>query len=231
MPAKTSNPQDQSADTPHYHGHRERLRERFHGAGPDALSDYELLEMALFPALPAARHQAAGQSAAEEIRLVRRSHSCARSAPARSRRRRRCLDQPDQAARRRSSPGRQRRDQAQHRAVVLERRDRLLPGRHGVRRQGAVSPAVSRQAQPADRRRGAADRHRRPHAGLSARGDQARAGTIGDRADPGAQPPLRRSDALAGRHPDDARRSSTSPPRSAFPCTTTSSSARTGMRA
>ena len=38
--------------TPHYHGHRERLRERFYGAGPEALSDYELLEMALFPALP-----------------------------------------------------------------------------------------------------------------------------------------------------------------------------------
>ncbi len=52
MPAKTSEPQDQSTETPHYHGHRERLRERFHGAGPDALSDYELLEMALFPALP-----------------------------------------------------------------------------------------------------------------------------------------------------------------------------------
>ena len=42
----------QPAETPHYHGHRERLRERFYGAGPDALSDYELLEMALFPALP-----------------------------------------------------------------------------------------------------------------------------------------------------------------------------------
>lgn len=52
MPAKTSNSPDQSADTPHYHGHRERLRERFHAAGPEALSDYELLEMALFPALP-----------------------------------------------------------------------------------------------------------------------------------------------------------------------------------
>ncbi len=52
MPAKTSEPKDQLAETPHYHGHRERLRERFHGAGPDALSDYELLEMALFPALP-----------------------------------------------------------------------------------------------------------------------------------------------------------------------------------
>ena len=51
-PAKPSNPPDQSADTPHYHGHRNRLRERFHAAGPEALSDYELLEMALFPALP-----------------------------------------------------------------------------------------------------------------------------------------------------------------------------------
>ena len=40
------------AATPHYHGHRERLRERFYAAGPEALSDYELLEMALFPALP-----------------------------------------------------------------------------------------------------------------------------------------------------------------------------------
>ena len=33
---------------------------------------------------------------------------------------------------------------------------------------------IPRQAQPGDRRRGAADRHRRPHAGLSARGGQAR---------------------------------------------------------
>lgn len=40
------------AEAPHYHGHRERLRERFRDAGPDALSDYELLEMVLFRALP-----------------------------------------------------------------------------------------------------------------------------------------------------------------------------------
>jgi DNA repair protein RadC len=52
MPAKTSEPEDQPAETPHYHGHRERLRERFHAAGPDALSDYELLEMVLFTAQP-----------------------------------------------------------------------------------------------------------------------------------------------------------------------------------
>jgi DNA repair protein RadC len=53
MPGRTSKPvENEDAATPHYHGHRERLRERFYGAGPDALSDYELLEMALFPALP-----------------------------------------------------------------------------------------------------------------------------------------------------------------------------------
>ena len=52
MPRNTDKPENQSTETPHYHGHRERLRERFYGAGPEALSDYELLEMALFPALP-----------------------------------------------------------------------------------------------------------------------------------------------------------------------------------
>jgi DNA repair protein RadC len=37
---------------PHYHGHRERLRDRFREAGTDALSDYELLELLLFRAQP-----------------------------------------------------------------------------------------------------------------------------------------------------------------------------------
>src|SRR5215468_9444695 len=37
---------------PHYHGHRERLRERFRDAGGDAVTDYELLELVLFRALP-----------------------------------------------------------------------------------------------------------------------------------------------------------------------------------
>jgi DNA repair protein RadC len=51
MPANADNPAG-FAEAPHYHGHRERLRERFRDAGPDALSDYELLEMVLFRALP-----------------------------------------------------------------------------------------------------------------------------------------------------------------------------------
>src|SRR5271170_5036321 len=37
---------------PHYYGHRERLRGRFREAGADSLSDYELLELLLFRALP-----------------------------------------------------------------------------------------------------------------------------------------------------------------------------------
>jgi DNA repair protein RadC len=42
------------AEAPHYLGHRERLRERFRRAGPDALNDYELLEMLLSAACRAA---------------------------------------------------------------------------------------------------------------------------------------------------------------------------------
>jgi DNA repair protein RadC len=37
---------------PHYHGHRERLRARFNEAGADAVTDYELMELVLFRALP-----------------------------------------------------------------------------------------------------------------------------------------------------------------------------------
>jgi DNA repair protein RadC len=37
-------------EKPHYHGHRERLRARFLEAGPDALADYEMLELILFRA-------------------------------------------------------------------------------------------------------------------------------------------------------------------------------------
>jgi DNA repair protein RadC len=38
--------------SPHYHGHRARLRGRFLEAGPEAVTDYELLELILFRAIP-----------------------------------------------------------------------------------------------------------------------------------------------------------------------------------
>jgi DNA repair protein RadC len=43
-----------SDDTPHYHGHRERLRQRLVTAGADNLPDYELIEVILFAANPRA---------------------------------------------------------------------------------------------------------------------------------------------------------------------------------
>jgi DNA repair protein RadC len=52
MPARTRDSDTEPTEPPHYHGHRMRLRERFHSAGPDALSDYELLELALFASIP-----------------------------------------------------------------------------------------------------------------------------------------------------------------------------------
>mgnify|MGYP001603880901 CR=1 FL=1 len=46
---KAADAEPDAAPAPHYHGHRERLRSRFL-AHPDALPDYELVEMLLFAA-------------------------------------------------------------------------------------------------------------------------------------------------------------------------------------
>jgi DNA repair protein RadC len=55
MPAKGARPRpglaglaDMAGAAPHYHGHRERLRQRLIEAGAEALPDYELLEVLLF---------------------------------------------------------------------------------------------------------------------------------------------------------------------------------------
>jgi DNA repair protein RadC len=55
MPAKGRKNGEQSGlaeASPHYLGHRDRLRARFREAGSEALSDYEMLELVLFRALP-----------------------------------------------------------------------------------------------------------------------------------------------------------------------------------
>jgi len=43
---------DSGAEKPHYLGHRQRLRDKLLEAGPDALHDYELMELLLGQALP-----------------------------------------------------------------------------------------------------------------------------------------------------------------------------------
>jgi DNA repair protein RadC len=43
---------EKSKERPHYHGHRQRLRERFLASGGDGMPDYELLELLLAQAIP-----------------------------------------------------------------------------------------------------------------------------------------------------------------------------------
>jgi DNA repair protein RadC len=45
-------PEEDGGQSPHFLGHRDRLRARFREAGGAALADYELLELALFRVLP-----------------------------------------------------------------------------------------------------------------------------------------------------------------------------------
>jgi DNA repair protein RadC len=49
--AATSDGSGLRDSAPHYHGHRQRLRDRFMDAGEAALADYELLELLLFRAI------------------------------------------------------------------------------------------------------------------------------------------------------------------------------------
>jgi len=51
-PQESSDAPGLAEAAPHYHGHRERLRARFRESGPDAIPDYELLELLLFRAIP-----------------------------------------------------------------------------------------------------------------------------------------------------------------------------------
>ena len=43
---------DGRKQTPHFHGHRDRLRKKFREHGADSLADYELLELLLFRSIP-----------------------------------------------------------------------------------------------------------------------------------------------------------------------------------
>ena len=45
---------EEAESTPHYYGHRERLRQRLITAGADNLPDYELVEVILFASNPRA---------------------------------------------------------------------------------------------------------------------------------------------------------------------------------
>jgi DNA repair protein RadC len=54
MPLKPPVRAGLQAALPHFHGHRDRLRERFAASGPAGFADYELLELLLFRSIPRA---------------------------------------------------------------------------------------------------------------------------------------------------------------------------------
>ena len=188
---------------PHYRGHRERLRARFNDAGPDAVSDYEMLELVLFRAIP----QRDVKPLAKD--MIAKFGSFAEVLAAPRRRLEEIKGLGDAAITElkivQAAAGRLARGQVKGRTVlsswsaVLEYIRTLM----AFEDRGTVPHPVSRQAQPADRRRAAADRNGRSHAGLSARGGQARARTVRHRDHPGAQPSVRRSHTQPRGHPDD----------------------------
>ena len=171
---------------PHYYGHRERLRDRFREAGAEALSDYELLELVLFRALPrrdvkplakqlistfgsfaevisapVARLNGVkglGDAAITELKLVQ----AAASRLVRGEVKKRPVLSSWSAVLDYCRTAQAFADREQFRVLFLDKRNQLIVDEL------------------------AASRHGRPHAGLSARSGQAGAGIVGNRNYPGA---------------------------------------------
>jgi hypothetical protein len=178
---KRESEREPAAALPHYHGHRERLRERFRAVGPDALSDYELLEAVLFRALPrrdvkplAKTLIATFGSFAEVIAAPAARLADVKGMGEASITELKIIE---------AAASRLLRGEVKKRPVLSSWSAAL----DYCRSAQAFADREHRQAQPAHRRRGAAGRHRRPCAGLSARGGQTRARTVGDRHHPRAQ--------------------------------------------
>ena len=140
-------PSDPDTDeTPHYHGHRDRLRRRFREAAPAALSDYELMELVLFRVIPRRDVKELAKNWSARFGSFAEAVSAA-GAPRRGQGRRRIDRHRIEARRSRGKPGRQGRGQAPRGTVVMAGGDRLLPHDDGLRRQGAIPHPVPRQAQ------------------------------------------------------------------------------------
>ena len=166
---------------PHYPAIATGCASAFATAGPAALADYELLELLLFRSIPRADTKPIAKALLTRFGSLAEVLGAPDAPAAGGRGRRRGGRARSQDRRRRRPAHGARRDQGPRGAVVMDPGDRLLPRGHGLRGARAVPHPLPRQEERADRRRGAADRNRRPHAGLSARGGPPRARAVGDR--------------------------------------------------
>ncbi len=190
---------------PHYLGHRERLRERFLDAGPDAVTEYELLELVLFRAIPRRDVKPLAKALIAKFgSFARGGVGAAAAAAARSKGWAKPPSPRSRSCRRRraGSPAAQAKkrtvlsswsavldycrttmafaDKEQFRVIFLDKRNQIIADE--VQQTGTVD-----------------------HTPVYPREVVKRAlELIRDRDHPGAQPSVRRSDAVARRHPDDA---------------------------
>ena len=140
-------------------GHRERVRERFNKVGGEAFTDVELLEAVLHLCLPRKDTKDLAKLLLEALRLL--FGGAGGAAPRSSPRSRASATttitnlkvDPGRGAALCARQGRPRAADPQ----LMDAADRLLPRADGVRGHRAVPHPVSRQEEPADRRRGAAD--------------------------------------------------------------------------
>ena len=188
-----------SGDTPHYHGHRERLRQRLIAAGAEQSARLRADRSDPLRQQPARRCEAVGQGSAPTVWWLRRVAQ-RRCRGARRRRARSCRDRRAQiGARGRTSADAVGTASAAGSRVVGQAH-RLLHGAHRAWHGRGVPYPFPRPQKCADQARAAAARDDRPHAGLSARGGQARTRAPGLGADPGAQSSVGRPDPVQGGH-------------------------------
>ena len=161
-------------DTPHYYGHRERLRQRLIAGWSGQSAGLRAARGDPVRQQPARRRQAAGQGSARAFRrlcrIAERRARRARWRRPRPRRHRRAQSgarggaAPDALGTTRAAGGQ-----------LVGQADRLLHRAHRPRQGRGVPHSVSRPQERADHARTAAARHGRPYAGLHPRGRQTRA--------------------------------------------------------
>ena len=188
---------------PHYLEHRQRLRSRFLNAGADALADYELLELILFRAIP--RRDV--KPLAKELLAKFGSFSEAIAAPKERLRELKGLGEAAVAEIKiiQAAASRLARGQVKARHVLSSWSNVLDYCRtvmaYGEREEFRILFLDKRNHLIADEQQqvGTVD-----HTPVYPREVVKRAGALLNRAHPGAQSSLRRSDALGRGHPDDA---------------------------
>jgi hypothetical protein len=156
-------------ESPHYFGHRERLRARFLAAGARRHAGLRNPRTRADDDSSPARRETARKGADGEIRRLRRRDRSADRTIDRNRRHQGSDRDPAQGDRSRRSSSVENAASESPGSELLERVARLLRGRDGTRAAGGIPRPVSRPQECVDRRRSPKPGDGRSYARLSAR--------------------------------------------------------------